>query len=158
MITYQYWGSLFQLTGSDTIIIKRSNSLVFMRFDDGDNFVDILGVKLKENNLNSGMVINGVGMLKKVTLGWFNVDTSGYEHTTYSDPHEVLSLSGNISLKDGIPFAHIHAALAGRDNRVIGGHLFSGIVCNTIELFIHEIKSIELIRLDGDTFRALGYK
>jgi hypothetical protein len=93
-----------------------------------------------------------------VTIGWFNLDTSGYEHSTYSEPHEVLSLSGNVSLKDGKPFVHIHTSLAGRDNRVIGGHLFSGIVCNTVELFILESKSINLIRQKGDTFRPLGIK
>ncbi|MFO7882696.1 MAG: DNA-binding protein [Kosmotogaceae bacterium] len=129
-----------------------------MRFDDGDSFVDELHSKLKETGLNSGIIISGVGMLRNVTLGWFNVDTSGYEHTTYSDPYEVLSLSGNISLKDGKPFAHVHASLAGRDNKVIGGHLFSGAVCNTIELFLLECKSTQFIRQKGDTFRPLGYK
>jgi hypothetical protein len=146
------------LIGSDTILIKRDNGLLFMRFDDGDSFVESLHFKLSETGLNSGIVISGIGMLKNVTIGWFNLDTSGYEHSTYSEPHELLSLSGNVSLKDGKPFAHIHTSLAGRDNRVIGGHLFSGIVCNTIELFILESKSIDLIRQKGDTFRPLGIK
>lgn len=129
-----------------------------MRFDDGDSFVEALNFKLSEMGVNSGIVISGVGMLKKVTLGWFNLDTSGYEHSTYSEPHEVLSLSGNVSSKDGNPFAHIHVSLAGRDNRVIGGHLFSGTVCNTIELFLLESKALKLKRQQGDTFRPLGYK
>ncbi|TYC03118.1 MAG: DNA-binding protein [Kosmotoga sp.] len=140
------------------MLIKEDNGLLFIRFDDGDSFVDVLHNKLHETGINFGVIISGVGMLKKVTIGWFNIDTSGYEHSTYAEPHEVLSLSGNISLKDGKPFAHIHASLAGRDNRVIGGHLFSGTVCNTIELFILKSKSIELLRKAGDTFRPLDYK
>jgi hypothetical protein len=120
--------------------------------------VESLHFKLNEARLNSGIVISGIGMLKNVTIGWFNLDTSEYEDTTYPEPYEVLSLSGNISLKDGSPFAHVHVSLAGRDNKVIGGHLFSGTVCNTIELFILESKSLELIRQKGDTFRPLGTK
>jgi predicted DNA-binding protein with PD1-like motif len=51
---------------------------------------------------------------------------------------ELVSLSGNITWVDGEdhPMIHAHVTLAGADFVAIGGHLFSGEIAVTGELFV----------------------
>ncbi len=49
----------------------------------------------------------------------------------FNSPCEILSLTGNLSFKDGSPFAHLHATVSREtDNgiQVLGGHLVRGLV------------------------------
>ncbi|QTA37761.1 DUF296 domain-containing protein [Thermosipho ferrireducens] len=96
-------------------------------------------------------------MMREFNLGWFNVNTKEYEKDFFKEPYELLTMSGNISLKDNGIFPHIHVSFSGYDKKVIGGHLFSGTVCNTVELFIEKL-NIELYRKQGEYFRPLIFK
>lgn len=96
-------------------------------------------------------------MLKEFEIGYFNINKKQYEKEYFDEPYELLSLAGNISVKDNEIFPHLHASLAGADKNVIGGHLFKAKVCNTVELFI-KIVQIELIREKGEFFRPLNWR
>ena len=66
----------------------------------------------------------------------------------------MVSLLGNISLKDGEPFAHIHVALGDPEGRVYGGHLISGEVF-VAEVFVQELLGEPLERKPQENGLAL---
>ena len=116
--------------------VGSKGDLVFVRMDDGEDFFEDLEVVFRETGIRSASVIGAIGMLRDFEIGWFNVEKGEYEREFVSVPHELLSVQGNVSLLDGKPFLHAHVSLAGPSRSVVGGHLFKGVVCNTVEMFL----------------------
>jgi predicted DNA-binding protein with PD1-like motif len=49
---------------------------------------------------------------------------------------EIASMTGNVSMADDKPVAHIHIVLGKSDFSIFGGHLVSGIVGPTCEIIL----------------------
>jgi predicted DNA-binding protein with PD1-like motif len=112
----------------------RDGSRWMLRLDDGqDLFEAILGFAHREN-VRAGTVVFGIGMFRRATVGYW--DGSQYRQHEVSEPHEVLSLHGTIAQAGGVPSLHLHAALAGPDHRVVGGHLLHATVGTIQEVLI----------------------
>ncbi len=98
----------------------------------------------QEQNIVLGKV-SGIGALEKVTIGYF--DGNQYHYKSFGEPVEVASLEGNISLKDGIVFAHLHINIADKNFNSYGGHLAeSEVFC--LEFVIQEYLGEEYVRQD----------
>jgi hypothetical protein len=118
-------------------LLKKENGVAVIRFDKGERFPDALSNYCRESGLQSGIVLGGIGMLSETTIGRY--DGSTYETTVLKDSLEVLSLQGNISMKEGEPFIHLHVSLADHDFTARGGHLFEATVSMVIELAVMEL-------------------
>lgn len=105
-----------------------------IRFNDGENLIEGLNEIAEKENLRGAVLVSATGMLKEVEIAYFT--GKEYISSTHKEALEVVSLQGNLSLKDGKPFYHIHCALAFPDHTVKGGHLVRAKVANTLELFI----------------------
>lgn len=124
-----------------------------LRFDRGELFPGVLEDWCTAEGIEGGVVVCGIGMLEKTDLGVF--DGSAYSHRIFEEPAEVLSLQGNLSMLDGVPFAHVHASLGLHDFSAVGGHLFAGTVAVTLEVLVHRTDG-GLDRADtGGSFRPL---
>jgi uncharacterized protein len=88
--------------------------------------------------IDAGTVL-GIGAAYDVVLGYFDRETRAYERKTFAEEMEILSLSGNLSIKENRPFAHVHVTLGRRDFTTIGGHLFEGKAGATCELVIRPL-------------------
>ena len=88
-----------------------------------------------ENDVKSAW-LSGLGGAMKTTLGFYNLKIKAYEWKEYDEPLEIVSLTGNLSLKGGQPFWHIHGVFSGRDFQAVGGHVKSMTVGLTGELHI----------------------
>ena len=106
-----------------------------LRFLTGESIPEALAEFLAEKKINSA-VIHGIGALSKAEIGHFSFEKKKYDSMVFEEDLEVLSFEGNVSLKQGKPFSHIHVSLGRKDFSVIGGHLVSGIVGATLELFV----------------------
>jgi predicted DNA-binding protein with PD1-like motif len=57
---------------------------------------------------------------------------------------EVVSLVGNVSIKDGQPFTHIHVTLGKRDLSIVGGHFNDAVVHPNLEVWLRaESETVE---------------
>lgn len=80
-----------------------------------------------------------IGALSAVELGWFNWTTKKYETAVnLQEQVELLSLIGDIALKDGEPQVHAHLVIGRQDGSAHGGHLLSATVRPTCEIVITE--------------------
>ena len=92
-------------------------------------------------------------MLENIEIGRY--DGKEYAREKVQPSSEILSLQGNVSMKEGKPFVHLHVNLADEDMSVRGGHLFNGTVSMTIELIMLELNS-KFVRIpSGGTFWRL---
>jgi len=96
-------------------------------------------------------------MLEDVELSFF-AGGGRYETSRFGGPLELVSLSGNISLQDDGYFVHAHAALAGPDLKLIGGHLNRGVVAVTNEIVLSPSPVRIVRRLEPETgLRGIGF-
>jgi hypothetical protein len=80
-----------------------------------------------------------IGALSRVELGWFNWESRKYQTAVELDEQvELLSLIGDIALKDNEPQVHAHLVIGRRDGTAHGGHLLSATVRPTCEIVVTE--------------------
>ena len=60
----------------------------------------------------------------------------GVERTEIKEDCEITSLIGNITVKNGEPYVHLHITVAGKGGNVYGGHLLKTVISATAEIFI----------------------
>jgi predicted DNA-binding protein with PD1-like motif len=93
-----------------------------------------------------------IGAVSKATLGTYDQKQQVYVTFTVEGSLEILSCSGNISIKEGKPFVHAHVILSEEGGKTVGGHLFPGTVIFAGEMQIMELNGPPLAReYDLDT-------
>jgi len=86
-----------------------------------------------------GSSFKAIGALSSARLGWLNWETKKYDPACVLDEQvELLSLIGDIALKDGEPQVHAHAVVGRSDGTAHGGHLLEARVRPTCELMLTE--------------------
>ncbi len=103
---------------------------------DEDLYYGVMNIIKKEHIMDG--FITGIGSVRQASLAFFDQKNGSYINTHITEPMEIISLTGNISLKNLSPFAHIHIQLAKQNFVVIGGHLLPD---TTVYSFEYEIFS-----------------
>jgi len=107
----------------------------FLRLDkEQDLFSSILKVANDEKWQSAH--ISGIGALKDIELGYYNIDSKTYTRKKFNDSHELINLDGNLSILEGKRFLHLHTTLSNKDFQCIGGHLFSALISVSCEVNI----------------------
>ena len=108
----------------------------------GDEILSSLRSVAKTEHL-AGSSFKAIGALNDVKLGWFNWETKKYETAVeLHEQVELLSLIGDIALKDNEPQVHAHLVIGRQDGTALGGHLLSATVRPTCEIVIRDRKSV----------------
>lgn len=81
----------------------------------------------RKNEIEAGTVC-GLGAVDSLTLRFFNPETKQYEDKTFNEQMEIANLTGNISLKDGGVYLHLHVTAAGKDYQAVAGHLLAAFI------------------------------
>jgi len=105
-------------------------------FETGDELAGGLSQFAKDQRLTSAS-FTAVGALSSVRLGWFNWETKAYDAAVALDEQvELLSLIGDVALKDEEPVVHAHVVIGRRDGSAHGGHLLRAHVRPTCEVVL----------------------
>ena len=126
-----------------------SNGIIPFRLHAGEDVHPTLLELCKQHKLSAGFVSCGIGLLKDPELGFF-VSKGKYARKVFPGKFELLNLSGNFSLLDGVLMAHIHVMLANEDYSVFGGHLFEAEVGLTLEGYLQEAVGVSMSRAVED--------
>jgi uncharacterized protein len=104
-----------------------------------------------EEDIRIGKV-KAIGAVTQAVIGYFNQSTKAYENIILSGGHEILSLIGNVSIKEKKLFVHAHITLGDKDGKTYGGHLMPGTKVFVCEVIIDEYSGEDLVReKDKDT-------
>lgn len=124
-------------------------------FETGDELAAGLKKFATGENLSAAS-FKAVGGLSRVKLAWFNWETKKYDPSVVLDEQlELLSLIGDVALKDGKPAVHAHAVIGKRDGSAHGGHLLEAYVRPTCEVVLTESPAHLRKEFDSESGLAL---
>lgn len=104
--------------------------------------------------------IQVIGAISSLKYGFFDQDEKEYTYNTYAydESMEIVSCSGNVSVKDGKPFCHMHIVASDKKGKCVGGHLAAGTSIYAAEVVIQEILGEDLVRELDDTTKLTLWK
>ena len=118
--------------------IDDSPKTFILIFESGDDLTEGLLQFAKQQKLSAAS-FKAVGALSAVRLGWFSWESKKYEPSvTLDEQVELLSLIGDVALKDGEPAVHAHAVIGRKDGTAHGGHLLKAHIRPTCEVVLTE--------------------
>lgn len=118
--------------------IAENPKTIVVILDTGDEILSSLNSIARTEHL-AGSSFKAIGALSNVELGWFNWETKKYQTAVkLQEQIELLSLIGDIAVKDGEPQVHAHLVIGRKDGTAHGGHLVKATVRPTCEIVITE--------------------
>lgn len=129
---------------------KEKDNLIFVRLFPGEVLYDALKEVCRKHNVVTAVVLSGLGQMKEFTLGYFS-SKGDYRPEEFTEPHELVVLTGNISKQGDDHNFHLHAALGTSDKEIIGGHLMGGKIEITAEIVLLKSDLMMQRRIDEKT-------
>jgi predicted DNA-binding protein with PD1-like motif len=131
------------------------SSTYIVIFETGDEVASGLKRFAEEYKLADSS-FKAIGALSHAKVGWFNWETKAYETAAeFNEQIEVLSLIGDVALKDGKPVVHAHLIIGRKDGTAHGGHLIEAHVRPTLEVVLTESSQPLQKTVDGESGLAL---
>ena len=121
---------------------KRIENKIVFRLEMGEGLMESTQRIATAENVKLAS-INGIGACSKIEMGYIDLSIKEYVFKTFKGNLEILQATGNITLKDGEPFPHIHISVANNECKAFGGHLNEATISATFEgvmqIMDHEI-------------------
>ncbi len=128
-----------------------STANIVTRLPKGADLLEALHALCVQHGIGRGQV-SLIGALEKARLGFYLQDEQKYVNHDVDEPVEILSGLGNVSIKDGKPFVHLHLVLGKQDMTCCGGHALPGCPIFACEVCILPLEGEALERaLDKPT-------
>ena len=124
-------------------MFAKEGNIVVAKFTNGE-IIENLKKLMNEINAKAAIILNGVGQLEHAIIGYFN--GKDYVKKEIEETAELVSLQGNIGMNENGYIVHAHAALGLKNHDIIGGHLIRGEAKIVNEIFLYELKEIEIRR------------
>lgn len=128
----------------------KAGKVIFARLFEDEDLLEAITQAAREGRVKAGFFVL-IGTLKKAKMGFFH--EGRYQPIEMTEPLEIVSCVGNISVRENEPFAHAHISVSNRKGEIFGGHLLPGcVIAATGELVLVEAEDVELKRkLDEKT-------
>lgn len=128
-----------------TVIRDKERLQYLLRLERGEEFVGALTDFCKEKNITAA-ALQAIGSTTEVTLAWYDAQAKDYQTKTYTEELEIISILGNVAVKDGAPFVHAHGSFSNRHMQMVAGHVKRLAVAVTCE--------VSLRLLEGEARRS----
>jgi len=121
---------------------KRIEDKIVFRLEMGEGLMESVQKIAASENVKLAS-ISGIGACSKIEMGYIDLSIKDYVFKIFEGNMEILQATGNITLKDGEPFPHIHISVANEECKAFGGHLNEATISATFEgvmtIMDHEI-------------------
>ncbi len=114
---------------------RESNGIYVVSLERGDDLRSCVEKMALDADIVGGRV-TAIGGVENPELGCYDLATKSYSRKTFNGIYELVSLDGNLTIKEGKPFLHVHAVISGADFVAYAGHLFDCKVGLVAEMFI----------------------
>lgn len=121
-----------------------------VRFNQGEEIIQELTQFATTEHITLAS-IQALGACDSVTMGLYDLKKKQYHSKTLQGDMEITSLLGSITMKDSLPYLHLHIQVADENQQVWGGHLNECIISATLEMFVDVIEGEVLRELDEIT-------
>ena len=118
--------------------------VIFARLSEDEDLLRAVTLRAKQARITAGFFIL-IGALKKAKLGFYR--EGEYKPIEISEPLEIASCIGNISVKEEELVVHAHLSVSNERGEAFGGHLLPGCVVSVnAELVLVEAVDLRLQR------------
>ena len=111
---------------------KKFRNKIIFRLETGEELMSSIEMIAKKEDVKLA-TINGIGACSKIEMGYIDLRIKEYVFKTFNGNMEILHATGNITMKDGNQFAHIHISVADEECKAFGGHLNEATISATFE-------------------------
>ena len=120
-----------------------------IRLNTGSDIVSSITAYAEAHDI-SAATISYLGAARRAALRYYDQDAKAYRDFSIDHDLEVLGGIGNVTLLDGTPFVHTHAAFSDRDGHAFGGHLDVGCEVFALEVTMQVLIGVPPVRLPDD--------
>lgn len=117
----------------------------FISLARGEDLLEGLDAAVAELGIEAG-TLQVIGGLEEAAVGYF--DKEAAEYVTTRTGHVEMSGLGNVSLREGRPFIHLHLTVSGRDGNALGGHAMAGCRAYVVEAYVRTLGGPPPVRQD----------
>jgi predicted DNA-binding protein with PD1-like motif len=116
----------------------RLKDTYLVRLETGEEVVGGIASFAADQRIDAG-IVSAIGAAHGIVLGYFDRATREYVKRRFDEDLEIVSLSGTVAIKEGRPYAHLHATVSGRNFETFGGHLFEATTAATCEILVRPL-------------------
>ena len=116
----------------------------FVSLDQGEDLLDGLNRAVAELGFEAA-TIQVIGGLDAAQVGYFDPERKQYLPTSTGHV-EISSGLGNVSIRDGEPFIHLHLVVTGPDGKAVGGHAMEGCIAFVVEAYLRALSGPPPVR------------
>jgi uncharacterized protein len=116
---------------------SEDGTAAFVSLERGEDLLDGLNRAVAALGIQAGTV-QLIGGLEEATVGYYDPESKQYREIATGHV-EIASGLGNVSLRDGDPFIHLHLALSGPTGNCIGGHAMEGCKAFVVEAYLRTL-------------------
>jgi predicted DNA-binding protein with PD1-like motif len=116
----------------------------FVSLERGEDLLDGLNRAVAELGLEAA-TLQVIGGLEQARLGYFDPATG--EYLPIEVGHVEISAGlGNVSIREGRPFIHLHLVVSDRDGASLGGHAMEGCRAYVVEAYFRRLEGPPPVR------------
>lgn len=138
-----------QLLSKNVAQQEREETYILI-FESGDEVMTELKKFMQVNNVTAAR-FSAIGAFSDATLAYFDWEKKEYQNFTVSEQMEVLTLTGDVAIKDGKPAIHAHVIVGFKDGSTKGGHLQNAHVRPTLEVMLEKSPAYLRKRYDAES-------
>lgn len=101
--------------------IKADNTHI-LKIEKGEDVIATVTAFCKNEGIENAY-FRGIGAVEHISCGYYALSEKKYYFKQYDGLYEVISATGNVMLKEGEPFVHLHAVFSDEENATFGGHI-----------------------------------
>lgn len=117
-------------------LIHSENGAYTLNFARGEEVMAGLAAFVRERGIRAAHLA-GLGAASRLVLAYYNLETKEYEKKEFAEDVEILSLTGNVGVKEGgEAVVHLHGVFGRRDLGTFGGHIFEMTISGAGELHV----------------------
>jgi predicted DNA-binding protein with PD1-like motif len=120
-----------------------------IRLERGSDVLRSLDEAAGDLGIHAGTV-QAIGAVSELVVGYYRQDEKRYVTIPFPEHLEIGSAIGNVSLKDGKPFVHMHVTAARESGETVGGHLMEGTKAFLIEAYFRALGGPAPVRNQED--------
>lgn len=127
----------------------KTDDRYIIKIERGEDVLATLTSFCEQEGIKNAL-LTGIGAVEWVSCGSYELSTKKYHFTEYDEMVEVVSMTGNVALKEGRPFLHVHAVFTDTKNKAFGGHVQEMRVGVVLEVVLTPLSSSIVRELDED--------
>ncbi|MBL8030787.1 MAG: DUF296 domain-containing protein [Candidatus Doudnabacteria bacterium] len=131
------------------IIFQTKTEFVF-RFDRGEDVLAELQNWAAQERVEAAS-LSAIGASQKVVLAYYDLATKEYQNHEITENLEVVGVTGNLAMFDGVPVIHMHGTFSRADLSVLAGHIKQLIVSATCEVVLRVLPGTLRRQYDPET-------